>query len=210
MKALHRDDLYAWSRFDEARDLDFHSVVWVRGGSKGVAENVPPENVLIDPLPLTDHDRAHLERLGGAAWIVVTNSDHVRASAEIAAATGAKIAGPAAEQEGFPIACDVWLSDGDEVVPGLRVLALIGSKTPGELALLLEETTLITGDLVRSHRGGELTMLPAAKLSDSRRAKRSVQRLLLLPRLEAVLVGDGYPIFHDARTRLKELVDRLP
>jgi hypothetical protein len=31
---------------------------------------------------------------------------------------------------------------------------LNGSKTPGELALVLEKTTLITGDLVRAHQAG--------------------------------------------------------
>ena len=32
-----------------------------------------------------------------------------------------------------------------------NVLALHGSKTPGELALVLEDTILVTGDLVRGH-----------------------------------------------------------
>ena len=30
MKALHRPDLFSWSQFDEARNLDFHSVAWIR------------------------------------------------------------------------------------------------------------------------------------------------------------------------------------
>jgi len=30
MKALHRDDLYGWSTFDTARNLDFHGTLWVR------------------------------------------------------------------------------------------------------------------------------------------------------------------------------------
>jgi hypothetical protein len=32
---------------------------------------------------------------------------------------------------------------------------MAGSKTPGELALILEKTTLITGDLVRGHMGAD-------------------------------------------------------
>src|SRR5690606_35386635 len=50
MKLLYRPDLYAWSRFDEARNIDFHSVLWVREGG----------NVVIDPLPLSAHEQARL------------------------------------------------------------------------------------------------------------------------------------------------------
>ena len=196
MKRLHRADLYGWSRFDEARDIDFHSVLWKRSGG----------NVVVDPLPLTDHDRRHLEELGGAAWIVVTNSDHVRDTAALAGATGAQIAGPRAEQSSFPIACDRWIGEGDELVPGLRVLELEGSKTPGELALLLEETTLIVGDLVRAHEAGRLRILPDAKLTARERALASVARLAELPHVEAVLTGDGWPVFRRGADALREIV----
>ncbi|MCL1468994.1 hypothetical protein [Argonema galeatum] len=126
MKSLHRPDLYTWSSFDTERNVDFNSVAWIR----------PEGNILIDPLPLSNHDRDRLNSLGGAAWIVITNSDHIRATKDIAQLTGAKIAAPAAEKETFPIPCQRWLSDGEELVPGLKVLELHGSKTPGELAAL--------------------------------------------------------------------------
>ena len=45
MKRLHRPDLYGWSDFNEDRNIDFHSVLWVRGSG----------NVAIDPLPLRAH-----------------------------------------------------------------------------------------------------------------------------------------------------------
>ena len=76
MKRLHRDDIYGWSVFDERLDIDFHSVVWVR----------PDGNVVIDPLPLSEHDRSHLEQLGSVSTIVITNSDHTRASKPLAEA----------------------------------------------------------------------------------------------------------------------------
>ncbi|MDH6101923.1 MBL fold metallo-hydrolase, partial [Chrysosporum ovalisporum ANA283AFssAo] len=89
------------------------------------------------------------------------------------------------------------------------VLELHGSKTPGELALLLEETTLITGDLVRARKAGSLTILPDEKLLDREAAVASVQRLAALPHVEAVLVGDGWPVFRDGRDRLQELAATL-
>ena len=167
MKLLHRKDLFGWSEFNEERNIDFNSVLWVREGG----------NILIDPLPLSDHDQRHLQALGGARLIVVSNSDHCRATKQIAERTGAAIAGPRQEQEDFPLRCERWLEDNEEIVPGLTVYELGGSKTPGELALLLEDTTLITGDLIRCHRAGELCLLPEAKLSDQAKAAESVARL---------------------------------
>jgi hypothetical protein len=199
MKRLHRGDLYGWSEFNRDRNIDFHSVLWTR----------PSGNVAIDPLPLSEHDAAHLASLGALSFIVITNSDHTREAQALAARTGAKLVGPAGERDAFPLACELWLSDGDEPVPGLRALALEGSKTPGELALVLEERTLITGDLVRAHEGGKLTMLPDPKLKDRARAVASVQRLAALSSIEAVLVGDGWPVFRGGHDALRELASRL-
>jgi len=92
------------------------------------------------------------------------------------------------------------------VVAGLRVFELAGSKTPGELALILEHSTLITGDLVRSHVGGKLNLLPADKLTDAAAARGSLARLVReQPRLDCVLVGDGWPLFTDGLAQLRAL-----
>ena len=165
--------------------------------------------MVIDPLPLSDHDEAHLRDLGGVAWIVITNSDHVRDSIRLAENTGAQLMGPSQEANDFPVECTRWLTDGDEVVPGMLALELDGSKTPGELALLLEGSTLITGDLIRAHEGGALCLLPEEKLSDKRKAIASLRRLTLLPELEALLPGDGWPVFRDATVLLQELLRNL-
>ena len=197
MKRLHRPDLFGWSTFDESRNLDFHSVLWTRPGG----------NVAIDPLPLSGHDARHLAELGGVRWIVLTNSDHVRAAEAVRERTGAELVGPRGERESFPLACDRWVGEGDEVVAGLRVFALEGSKTPGELALLLEGTTWIVGDLVRAHEAGRLCLLPAAKLRDEAQARDAVRRLVeAAPGAEAVLTGDGWPVFRDGAARLREAV----
>jgi glyoxylase-like metal-dependent hydrolase (beta-lactamase superfamily II) len=199
MKRLHRPDLFCWSAFDESRNLDFHSLLWVRAGG----------NVAIDPLPLSPHDRKHLDEVGGVGLVVVTNSDHTRNAEWMARTFDARLAGPRAERDAFPLRCDLWLDDGDTPVPGLRAFALDGSKTPGELAFVLDDTTLVTGDLIRAHEGGRLTMLPASKLRDAAAAARSVRRLAALPGIDAVLVGDGWPIFRGAGDALRELAESL-
>jgi hypothetical protein len=200
MKRLHRRDLFCWSEFAARLDIDFNGFAWVREGG----------NVLIDPLPMSEHDRKHLRELGGAAWIIVTNSNHVRGTQEIAAEFGARIAGPAAEREGFPISCDRWLKEGDDFLPGLQILELEGSKTRGELALVLEGTTFISGDLLRSHRAGELMLLkPEQGLKDRDRAMASLRRVLVHERLQALLLGDGWCVFRDGGKLLEEFLNQV-
>jgi len=88
-------------------------------------------------------------------------------------------------------------------------MELQGSKTQGELALLLEETTLITGDLVRAPQAGSLQILPTEKLLHREHAIASVEMLAGLKQVEAVLVGDGWSVFRDGNVRLKELAETL-
>ena len=195
MKSLHRNDLFQWSHFDEERNIDFHSVLWVR----------PEGNIAFDPLPLSEHDRAHLRELGGAAWVVLTNGDHLRAAVDLMKWTEARLAAPAGERGKIGIPVDRWIADGETIVPGLVAYACAGSKTPGELALHLAPETLITGDLVRGQRANRLNLLPPAKLTDVDAAKRSVARLAAIPGLTTVLVGDGWAVFHGASEQLARL-----
>ncbi len=179
--------------------MDFNSFAWVR----------PDGIVLVDPLPLSDHDCAELERRGPIARVVVTNGDHVRGALEIVDRYGAELVAPRGERSHPAFSAARLVGHGDEVVDGLVAIELDGSKTQGELALLLDQTTLVTGDLVRAPRGGSLAILPDAKLFDRAAAIASVHRLLENTRVDAVLVGDGWPIFRGARTELAALVAEL-
>ena len=199
MKKLHRADLYSWSEFNEDRNIDFHSILWVR----------PEGNVLFDPLALSDHDRVHLESLGGAKIIIISNSDHCRDAENIRSTTGATIYGPAAEQEHFPIECSHWLREGDKLVDGLCIYEVDGSKTAGELAFVIDSRTLITGDLIRCHEAGKLALLPDPKLMDKRQAILSVKKLAELNQIEVILLGDGWPVFREGQLALKELMQTL-
>jgi glyoxylase-like metal-dependent hydrolase (beta-lactamase superfamily II) len=201
MKRLHRPDLLTWSAYDPTLMIDFNSFVWTRSGG----------NVVVDPLPMSAEDEAHLRELGGAAWILLTNSDHVRGARELAARTGASGIGPMAERASFPVACDRWVSDGDEPFPGLVVREVQGSKTPGELALVLDDTTVIFGDAVRAHRADTLMLLPERKLRAREDVLQSVRRIRMLhPRIEHVLVGDGWCSFRHGGTLLDELAGPAP
>ncbi|HCP46445.1 MAG TPA: MBL fold metallo-hydrolase [Deltaproteobacteria bacterium] len=201
MKSLHRPDLYAWSVFDTARNLDFNGTLWTRSGG----------NIAVDPMELSEHDRQHVAQLGGLDWILLTNADHVRDTVAIAQFFDARIAAPAAEREAAPLAALELdhLMEPDEVLGcGIRCVPMRGSKGfAGELAFLLpEEDTLICGDLIRGQRAGSLNLLPDEKLTDKDLCIASVSELLQISRLEAILVGDGQSIFRNAAQRLTELL----
>jgi hypothetical protein len=218
MKQLHKPNLWSWSLFNEERNLDFHSVFWGRPGG----------NVVIDPLPLSEHDAAHVARLGGVKDIILTNSDHARAATVLqeqlqwlgsriagGAVVGgadsgrARIWGPALEPAFLAALHAQPLRAEHDLGAELQVIELQGSKTPGELCLLLEGDTLVTGDLIRGQRAGRLQLLPDAKLADRAQAIRSLERLAKLEQIEAVLVGDGWPVFRSGALALKELLHEL-
>ncbi len=199
MKSLHKSNLYCWSQFDEARNIDFHSYLWIR--EKG--------NIVFDPLPLSGHDKDHLSALGKVSHIIISNSDHVRNSQNLADETGAVIWGPEAEKDNFPMECSRWLGASLDLLEGLDVYCLNGSKTAGELAFVIEGETLITGDLIRAHSGGTLCLLPESKLQNLDDAIESVKKLADIKGIKAILTGDGWPIFRDGDTVMGELVASL-
>ena len=84
-----------------------------------------------------------------------------------------------------------------------------GSKTPGELAILIDETTLVTGDIIRAHEGGRLCMLPEEKLQDRELAVNSIKRIAAVKSIETVIPGDGWPIFKNGHEALIELSEKL-
>ena len=199
MKQLHKPQLWGWSVFNPERNLDFHSVFWKR----------PAGNVVIDPLPLSDHDAAQIEQFGGVREIIVTNSDHGRAALALRDRTSARIWGPRQEPVFLESLRAEALAPGHGLGAELEVIELQGSKTPGELALLLDGDTLVAGDLIRGHRAGRLNLLPDAKLGDRARALASLEALARRGGIEAVLVGDGWPVFRGGSAVLRELLLEL-
>ncbi len=198
MKQLIFNDIYSWSLFSEMRQIDFNGHLWVR----------PEGNILIDPVPMIDSDQAQLDTLGGAAWLVITNRDHEREADAFRKRTGAKVVVHTADAGGLTVPADRLLTDGEEIVPGLRSIHLRYGKSPGEIALYFpEKRAVLSGDLVVGAPMGALTLLADAKLADPPRAALELRKLLALP-FDAILVGDGHSILQDARQRLVECLQR--
>jgi glyoxylase-like metal-dependent hydrolase (beta-lactamase superfamily II) len=195
MKRLSLDNFYSWSVFSEQRQIDFSGHVWVRDEG----------NVVIDPVAITDSDLAQLLELGGAAHIVATNRDHARMSAFFRDQTGAEVLAHEDDAASFSFAIDRQLTDGEEIVPGMKVVHLRHGKSPGEIALVWPELrAAFVSDLVWGGPSGSLSFLPDEVLADPPRAALELRRLLAYPDVETILVGDGDSIFRNGRERLLE------
>ena len=80
-------------------------------------------------------------------------------------------------------------------------------------AILIDETTLVTGDIIRANEGGKLSMLPEEKIQARELALNSIKRLAAIKSIEAVIPGDGWPVFkngHDALTAVSYTHLTLP
>ncbi len=194
MKRLIFEDIYSWSVFSEARQIDFNGHLWIR--EEG--------NIAIDPVEMSDADRAQFEQLGGAKWIVITNRDHEREAAAFQEWTGAEVIVHEADADLLDIKPSRTIRDGETIVPGLRAVHLPFGKSPGEIALYFsDKQAVLFGDIVAGEPMGRLTLLADEKLEDAPKAAIQLRKVLPL-NFNAVLVGDGHSLFRDGRQELVE------
>ena len=119
------------------------------------------------------------------------------------------IYGEEEKTENEPLKILGQITNGDEPISGIEIFSFNGSKTPGELAVLIDETTLITGDLIRAHEGGCLCIIPDAKLKNKDLAVKSIKRMASIKKIQAVIPGDGWPVFNQGHEALFELSEKL-
>ncbi|MGI9196584.1 MAG: MBL fold metallo-hydrolase [Candidatus Nanopelagicales bacterium] len=111
------------------------------------------EQVLVDAA--AEPDRL-LELIGpdGVTAVITTHqhADHWQALGDVVAATGATTFAGRLDADGIPVATDVLLDDGDEIVVGsivLHAVHLVGH-TPGSIALVYDDPEghphILTGD----------------------------------------------------------------
>jgi uncharacterized cupin superfamily protein len=174
-----------WSRWQPDRGVFFNSHFIESPGG----------NLIVDPLPPGEDDLAEIEARGGAAWVVLTNRDHERDAAAVAARFGAKLAAGASECELFSLPIDRPLADGERLC-GARIVALAGMKSPGEIALAFDRLgTVLVGDALWGNPAGALQLPP--RVGDEAQALASIRKLVL-GRPRHLLVGDGAAIFERA------------
>lgn len=193
-------DIFTWPWFSEPHGYNFngHLICHAEG------------NLCIDPVQPGEEDLEELVRRG-VARVLITNRNHGRAANTIRARTGARTAihpadAPHARKEGIVI--DEELHLGAKIGP--FVVAGSPGKSPGEVVLHWpDRKILLVGDAVVGHPPGRCKLLPDKVVDDPPRLRESVRGLFALD-FDILLVGDGEPILHSAKDRLRELVDSFP
>lgn len=177
-----------WSAWQPDRRMYFNSF-FLKG---------PEFNFVVDPLAAGDEDLAFMREQGGVAWIVITNRDHERAARAFATTFGAKIAAGIGDAALLSGPVDRTLTQGEEFADGVRIIALAGGKSPGEIALSLpQHKAAIIGDALWGDPAGSLRLPPDEKLLNPPAAVLSLRQIWAL-RLDVLLVGDGACIFGGA------------
>ena len=193
-------DVFTWRWFSEPHGYDFN----------GHLVRNPQGNLCIDPVQPDDETLEAIAGMG-VATILLTNRNHSRAANLVRARTGARTLihpDDAAHARGQGAQIDGDLRAGERIGP-LTVVAVPG-KSPGEVALhWAERRHLIVGDAVIGNPPGRCGLLREKVMDDPARLRASVRSLLGLE-FDVLLFGDGAPILHDARQRLRELVATFP
>jgi uncharacterized cupin superfamily protein/glyoxylase-like metal-dependent hydrolase (beta-lactamase superfamily II) len=189
------DGIAMWWRWQPDRGVNFNS--WLVTGEAGA--------FVVDPLEPDDDAVLARCKAAGAAAVVVTNRDHERAAARFARELEVPVIASAADSAQLTVAVDRTVADGDMLF-GWRVLVLDGYKTPGEMVLFSpDRNAAISGDAFWGAPAGALRLMPDEKLADPVRAVLSARRVRALP-IDHLLVGDGMPVFGNARAALSAMI----
>jgi len=189
--------LALWHGYDPAVKADLYSTCVL----------TPPGAYLIDPIPLQSETLDELVGSGRVSGVIVTNSNHHRASVQFA------------EQFSIPVfaLCETFwdkmprqfrkVADGDEICDELRVIGIEGAAS-GEITLHYAPGggTLIVGDALINFEPYGFTFLPDKYCSNEKEMRRSLRKLLDY-KAERILFAHGMPILSGASDRLQALLD---
>jgi glyoxylase-like metal-dependent hydrolase (beta-lactamase superfamily II) len=190
--------LFAWQAYDPSSKVDLTSV----------AHLVDGRLVMVDPVELAEPAEAELLAAGEPVAIVLTNGNHERASARLAASWQVPVLCHEAAVAGTGIAADACVDDGQALLGGLTVITLPGGG-PGELALYHAGTQALSfGDLVINLPGYEFSLLPDKYCLDPQQARASLQRLRGLA-ISRVTFAHGWPVVTGAGERLAGLLEKI-
>ncbi|MBI2787747.1 MAG: hypothetical protein HYX59_03605 [Elusimicrobia bacterium] len=187
---------YCWSSFNPEKKFNFNGHILKTAGG----------TVIVDPVPFSADDLAYLEAAGlKPDALVITNRNHLRASAEVIRRWTIPTFIHILEVEGAGIKPDRTVQDGD-IVHGLLCVHLPG-KSPGEIALYWPERRLfLLGDALIAPQG-RLKTVPVEKQDDPAALKRSLE-LLRTYDFDHLLVGDGDPLLGDAKTAVVAFLNK--
>jgi glyoxylase-like metal-dependent hydrolase (beta-lactamase superfamily II) len=167
--------LRIWHAYDPAAKAELFST----------AINTGTSTFIVDPIPFAGKP---LEGWPNVAAIVVTNTNHQRASAEFS--------------ERFKVPIFAGAESFDDVQ--LNAVAIDGA-APDEIALCVNQS-LIMGDALINFEPHGFTFLPAKYCTNFKRMRQSLRQLLDLD-FERILFAHGIPITSRAHERLAQLLN---
>ena len=190
-------DLFIWQAYDPAAKSDLFSSAIVT--ASGI--------FVVDPVPLREAPFAQLHGQGVIAGVVITNANHLRASAQFAERFSIPIF---ARRAVFPDRTPPHfseLADGDKISDELNVIGVEGA-VAGEIVLYCAsgDGTLIAGDALINFQPYGFTFLPRKYCSDEKEMRRSLRKLLSY-KTDRMLFAHGLPILSKASDRLHQLLD---
>ena len=188
--------LCVWHGYDPAVKADLYSTCLLTSN----------DVYLIHPIPLNSEALDELVNSGRVAGIIVTNSNHHRASARFAEQFSAPIFSHA---DTFPDRLPSQfrnVADGHEICGELRSIGIEGA-VPGEIVLHYapDGGTLIVGDALINFEPYGFTFLPGKYCSNGKEMRRSLRRLLDY-KAERILFAHSTPILSGASNRLQALL----
>jgi len=186
-----------WHAYDSAVKAELYSTCL----------GTPDGTYLIDPIPF---EREALSELIGSdcvAGIIVTNSNHHRASAKIAADLSVPIFGHGEAFLDPPPLQFRSVADGDKIYDKLTAIGIEGAGD-GEIALHYapDGGTFIIGDALINFEPYGFTFLPAKYCSNQKEMRGSLRKLLDY-KAERMLFAHGMPILSGASEWLRGLLE---
>lgn len=196
MKAL-LPNIWEWSWFSEEKQLTFN------GHLLAVGEH----RILVDPPPMTANDIAFAQLGSPVDYIIVTNRDHERETAQLREKFQCTVIVPDLDAKEMALTTTKTCKDGELLPGGIWVVQLSHQKSPGESALFLDtgKGILIVGDAIIGHPEGALRLLPPEKYADIGQAREGLRRLLKY-NFDSLLVGDGTSIVTGAKPILEQML----
>jgi len=192
--------IWQWSWFSEEKQLDFNGLFLMIG----------EHHVLVDPPPMTADAHLFIRLNGPVDYLIITNRDHVREAQSCRAEFACRLFAPVADAASLDLNPDNTYKDGELLPGGLWVVQLTDQKSPGESALFLQrgKGVLIVGDALIGKPAGSVSMLPADKYADVKKAKEGLNRLLKYE-FDSLLVGDGTSIITGAKSAVGSILGRV-
>lgn len=187
--------LHAWSSFHPQWKVDFSSY----------AVTTPAGVVYIDPLQPAPSVAESLRQLGEPLGVFLTSASHERDADWFRKQFEVQIYAHEKAKPDCDLKLDVLVLDGEKMPGGLTALYLPGSGA-GETGYYTPQDggILLLGDAVLHPPRGGLTLLPDQYCEDSRRARRSLERVRPLD-FKVVTFAHGAPLTRNAKRQLLQL-----